>query len=66
MSFFFSPRTIEGLCIIFGTDTLLTKNMEMYQCQGQLVTFVSRSHEIAFSNDFCSVTHGQIVTIFHV
>ena len=32
-------RTIEGWCIMFGTDTLLTKNMEIYQCQGQWVTF---------------------------
>ena len=32
-------RTTEDWCIIFGTDTLLTKNMEIDECQGQWVTF---------------------------
>ena len=32
-------RTTEGWCILFGADTLLTKNMAIYQCQVQWVTF---------------------------
>ena len=50
---FHFSRTIEGWCLIFGTNVLLTKNMEMYQCQGCWNTFVSRSHEFRFSNDVC-------------
>ena len=30
------------------------------------LTFVSRSHEFTFSNDFCSVTPGPRVTVFHI
>ena len=32
-------RTVEGLCIIFGTLTLLAKNMKILQCRGHWMIF---------------------------
>ena len=41
-------RTIEVSSVIFGTNTLLTKSMEIYLYKDQRMTFVSRSQEFAF------------------
>ena len=52
-SFFFF-LTIEGWCILFGTDTLLTKSMEIYQLQGEWLSFdlCFKVLWIKISNDF--------------
>ena len=57
--------TIEGWCIIFGTEPGIWKYISVKVSEWPL-TFISRSYEFTFSKDFCFVMPGPVVTIFHI